>query len=103
MLEYGVMKIVKVTYDYHYWFSPHWRDKYDKQAKKLFKKMEAWLKTSLEIGDYRVRLEKTGDTFPVTHQYRIDFRTEEAYSIFALCWDSQVDNYFEQFQVKRTR
>ena len=102
MLEYGVMKIVKVTYDYHYWFSPHWRDKYDKQAKKLFKKMEAWLKTSLEMGDYRTRPVILGD-YNVNKQYWIDFRTEESYSIFALCWDSQVDNYFEQFQVKRAR
>ena len=99
MLEYGVMKIVKVTYDYHYWFSPHWRDKYDKQAKKLFKKMESWLKTSLEMGDYRTRPVKLGD-YNVNKQYWIDFRTEEAYSIFVLCWDSQVDNYYAQMKVR---
>ena len=99
MLEYGVMKIVKVTYDYHYWFSPHWRDKYDKQAKKLFNKMESWLKTSLEMGDYRTRPVKLGD-YNVNKQYWIDFRTEEAYSIFVLCWDSQVDNYYAQMKVR---
>lgn len=95
----AVMKTARIlTYDYHYWFEPHFRDRYNISASRLYKKMTKWLENSLEISDYR-----TTNPSPYIHwggRYQIDFREEHHYSFFALCWDSQVDDYYNSYKVK---
>ena len=100
----GVMKTARIlTYDYHYWFQPHWRDKYGLGADRLYLKMDKWLENTLEISDYRIYDRNQKSYWLHANKYQIDFREENHYSFFALCWDSQVEDYYNSYNVKRNR
>lgn len=83
----------KLTYDYHYWFYSSGRDRYGIRAKALFNQMEQWLENTLDVCDYSAKY-RYG-------RFTIDFRDEQHYSFFALCWDSQVEDYYESCRTER--
>lgn len=91
---------IKINYDYQYWFGVHFRDRYGNKAAQLYREMSEWLESALEISDYSVN-QVTLKNMRLTRRYQIDFRTEEAYSFFALCWDSRVDEYLDSYRMKR--
>lgn len=97
------MKIAqKIVYEYEYWYSIHFMDKHGLGAERLYKEMLKWMENSLELTDYSVT-NQTLHRNQYTRQYQIDFRTEEVYSFFALCFDSRVDDYLNSYQIKRNR
>jgi hypothetical protein len=97
----GEMKIAnKINYEYHYWFAIHFRDRYGVQAERLYQDMTGWMKNALDHTDYSLNWQLL-KRVRYSQKYQIDFRTEEAYTFFALCWDSRVDDYLNSYSMKR--
>ena len=89
-----------IVYDYHYWYVIHFRDRYGVQAERLYQEMAEWLENALDFTEYSLNWQHLKRN-RYTQKYQIDFRTEEAYSFFALCWDSRVDEYLNSYNKKR--
>lgn len=92
-----LMKLArKIVYEYEYWYAVHFLDKHGIQANRLYGEMCQWLQNSLEHTDYNLQNQLLRRV-RYTRRYQIDFRTEEVYSFFALCWDSRVEDYLNSY------
>jgi hypothetical protein len=52
-----------------------------------------WLENTLDVCDYSAK-DRYG-------KFTIDFRNEDQYTFFALCWDSVVADYHESYNAER--